>query len=511
MPSWGIHLEIANKLSQKIENIDKNLFMFGNVVPDINNGYVVKNISKIISHKITHYDGEKDFKGYRKFYIKYINNIKNPVVLGSLTHLITDYYFNNITYSKKAIWENGKVVGLKLNTGKIIKCDKETVRKMKVNDFKIFADYIYENHNLSIIKYNEEMLSINPIVEEFDITKEDAEKTIEYVNNYIENKKNIIDKCENKEYQIFTQNEMKQMSENCVDFILDFLKKINKIVIGKTAGFCYGVKRAVEGAENEIKNTKGPVYCLGEIVHNKQVVEDLKNKGITFVEDINEANGTTIIRAHGISKEIYENAKQENIELKDYTCPNVLRIHKIAEEYAEKGYFIFLCGSKKHPENLGTISHCPENSYIIEKEDDTFKALEKLEKSGIKKLLVISQTTYSLEKFYIIREIIENELPRNINLVIKNTICATTEQRQMETKELSKKVDIMIIIGGKNSSNTKKLYEVALENCSKTVCIENFEELENVQNEIKDAKKVGIMAGASTPQKSIEEVIKYLI
>ena len=231
MPSWGIHLGIANKLSQKIKNIDKNLFIYGNVVPDINNGYVVKNISKIISHKITHYDGEKDFKGYRKFYIKYINHIKNPVVLGSLTHLMTDYYFNSITYSKKAIWENGKVVGLKLNTGKELKCDKETVRKMKVNDFKIFADYIYKSHELSNIKYDEKMLSINPIVEEFDISKEDAEKTIEYVNSYIENKKNIIDKCENNKYQLFTQNEMEEISESCVKFILDFLDKINNCTI----------------------------------------------------------------------------------------------------------------------------------------------------------------------------------------------------------------------------------------------------------------------------------------
>ena len=146
MPSWGIHLEIANRLSKKIQNIDKNLFIFGNVVPDINNGYFIKNISKTISHKITHYDGEKDFKGYRKFYLKYIKNIDNPIILGSLTHLMTDYYYNNITYSKKAIWNNGKVVGLKLNTGKDIKCDKETVRKMKVNDFRIFANYIYTNN-----------------------------------------------------------------------------------------------------------------------------------------------------------------------------------------------------------------------------------------------------------------------------------------------------------------------------------------------------------------------------
>ena len=283
-----------------------------------------------------------------------------------------------------------------------------------------------------------------------------------------------------------------------------------EILIGKTAGFCYGVKRAVESAKKEANSSKELTYCLGEIVHNKQVVDELKQKGIKFIEAIENANGKAIIRAHGVAKEVYDKAKEQGVELVDCTCPNVLKIHKIAKEYAENGYFIFLCGSKTHPENLGTISYCGENVYVIEKENDTFKALEKLEKTRIKKLLVISQTTYSLEKFYIIKEIIENELPKNIELVIKNTICATTEQRQIETKELSKKVDIMIIIGGKNSSNTKKLYEVSIENCKKALCIETYKELENSQNDIKNANTIGIMAGASTPQKSIEEVVEYL-
>ena len=282
-----------------------------------------------------------------------------------------------------------------------------------------------------------------------------------------------------------------------------------EILVGKTAGFCYGVKKAVDGAKNENKNSKN-VYCLGEIVHNKQVINDLEEQGIKFIENIEDAKGTTIIRAHGVPKEIYEEAKKRNIELKDYTCPNVLRIHKIVEDYSQKGYFVFLCGSSKHPENLGTISHCNKNSYIIEKEDDTFKALEKLEKSGIKKLLVISQTTYSLEKFYIIKEIIENELPRNIELVVKNTICATTEQRQIETKELSKKVDFMIIIGGKNSSNTTKLYEIAKSNCTNTIHIENVNELPKEFIENESFEKIGITAGASTPDWIIKEVIDKL-
>lgn len=281
-----------------------------------------------------------------------------------------------------------------------------------------------------------------------------------------------------------------------------------EILVGKTAGFCYGVKRAVDGAKSEIKETKDHIYCLGEIVHNKQVVESLEKDGIIFIEDINESKGKTIIRAHGVPKEIYKEAEKRNIELKDYTCPNVLKIHKIAEEYSKKGYYIFLCGSKKHPENIGTISYCKENSYIIEKEDNTLKAIEHLEKTGIKKLLVISQTTYSLEKFYIIEEIIRNELPKNIELVIENTICKATELRQKETEEISKKVDSMIIIGGKNSSNTKKLYEISTKNCKNTICIETKEELQ--KSKFMNTKKIGIMAGASTPQKSIDEVVKFL-
>lgn len=280
-----------------------------------------------------------------------------------------------------------------------------------------------------------------------------------------------------------------------------------EILVGKTAGFCYGVKRAIDGAKSEIKKSKDPIYCLGEIVHNKQVVEELENEGITFIEDIKDAKGNTIIRAHGVPEEIYKEAEKRNIELKDYTCPNVLKIHKIAEEYSKKGYYVFLCGSKKHPENIGTKSYCKENSYIIEKEDDTLKALEKLEKTGIKKLLLISQTTYSLEKLYIIEERIKNELPKNIELVVKNTICKATELRQKETEELSKKVDSMIIIGGKNSSNTKKLYEIASKNCKNTICIETKDELK--KELYKDSEKIGIMAGASTPQKSIDEVVNF--
>ena len=280
-----------------------------------------------------------------------------------------------------------------------------------------------------------------------------------------------------------------------------------KIIVGKTAGFCYGVKRAVDGAKEALKQNK-ILYGLGEIVHNQEVVKELENLGMQFIENIGEANGKTIIRAHGIPKQVYEKARQNQIELIDYTCPKVLKVHQIAEEYANKGYYIFLLGNKKHPEIIGTLSYCGENKFVIEKEDDTIKALETFEKSGMKKILVISQTTYSLEKFYIIEEIIKNEIPRDVEVVVKNTICQATEIRQKETEKMAKKVDAMIIIGGKNSSNTKKLYEIAKQYCKTVLFIEN--ETEFILDNINSTDKVGIMAGASTPKESIEKVIEKL-
>lgn len=281
-----------------------------------------------------------------------------------------------------------------------------------------------------------------------------------------------------------------------------------EIIVGKNAGFCYGVKRAVEGAEEELQKSDGQIYCLGEIVHNKDVVKDLENKGLKFIENINEANGTTLIRAHGIPKSTYQEAQDKRIQIKDYTCPKVLTIHNIAEEYANKGYFIFLTGSKIHPENIGTISYCGQYFYVLEDEEELNYAIERLEKSGINKLLVISQTTFSAEKFEKIINKIKELIPENIEITIKNTICSATKVRQIETEELSKLVDKMIIIGGKNSSNTKKLFEIAKKYCNNSYCIENDMEIDTSMFNEKD--KIGIMAGASTPLESINSVVEKL-
>ena len=282
-----------------------------------------------------------------------------------------------------------------------------------------------------------------------------------------------------------------------------------EIIVGKNAGFCYGVKRAVDGAKEEIKNEEQSIYCLGEIVHNNDVVKSLESQGIKFIENISESDGTTIIRAHGIPKDVYEKAKELNIEIKDFTCPKVIKIHEIAEKYAQKGFYIFLTGSKKHPENIGTMSFCGNNYFIVENEDMLDDAIEQFKKSNIKKLLLISQTTFSVEKFKRIHNQIKNKIESNIEFVVKNTICAATKVRQEEVAELAKKVDKMIIIGGKNSSNTKKLFEVAKKYCKNSICIENENELDlNFFNEL---DKIGIMAGASTPQESIDAVVRKLV
>lgn len=220
-----------------------------------------------------------------------------------------------------------------------------------------------------------------------------------------------------------------------------------EIIVGESAGFCYGVKRAVEGTFEALQNANGEkIFCFGELVHNKIVTNKLKEDGATFVDDINDARSVSIIRAHGIRKSDYEYLERENIKFIDYTCPNVLKIHKIAEEYAQNGYCIFLLGDKNHPENIGTISFCGQNSCILDSLDEVLLALENVKNAGVKKLLVIAQTTYSVEKFNNIINEINSKAKNNMEVIVKNTICNATNVRQSETEKISKMVDCMIII-----------------------------------------------------------------
>ncbi len=277
-----------------------------------------------------------------------------------------------------------------------------------------------------------------------------------------------------------------------------------KIIVGKTSGFCFGVKNAVDKTQEQLDNNS-EVFCLGELVHNKQVIEKLESKGAKFITDIEDAKNKVIIRAHGAEKRIYEFANKNNIEIIDLTCPKVYAIHKIAEKYVNEGYYIILVGQSNHPEVVATESFCGQNYTIIESIEDISKVMGNFEKAKKNKLLIIAQTTYSLEKFNKIVENIKLKIP---NVEVKNTICNATRERQEETVSLANRVNAMIIVGGEQSSNTNKLYELAKKYCKNSQIVETVKELD--AKKLENCETVGIMAGASTPNESIEEIIKAL-
>lgn len=260
-----------------------------------------------------------------------------------------------------------------------------------------------------------------------------------------------------------------------------------EVIVGKHSGFCGGVKNSITKAEEELKLSNN-VYCLGEIIHNKQVVGDLQNKGLKIIDKIEDARKKVIIRAHGTTKFTYEYANSHNIELIDLTCPNVLKIHDDVQKFAKDNYFIFLIGIKNHAETIGTYSFCGKNSYIIENEDDILESISILKSSNLKDVLIISQTTFSVSLFDKITNSITNILGSDFNIHIEKSICNSTDVRQKEALEISKTVPLMITVGGKNSSNTKKLYEVSKINCKNVIHVETKDELD--LNFIKNFKKV---------------------
>lgn len=279
-----------------------------------------------------------------------------------------------------------------------------------------------------------------------------------------------------------------------------------EVKVGKLAGFCFGVKNAVEQTEKQLQQEK-EVYCLGELTHNRQVMEQLARKGLHVIEKIEEApeKATVIIRAHGVPPVIYEKAKKRNIKLVDLTCVKVLKIHQMASELVNQQYYIFLTGHKQHPEVIGIAGCCKNSVSIIEKEEDIGQAIQNWKARGKEKIALISQTTFHHKKWEEIVQKVQNLLPTN-EIKVLDTICPATSRRQAETEEMAKQMDQMIIIGGKNSSNTEKLYTIAKENCNQTIWIETKEDLKDFQRK----GKIGIMAGASTPATSIEEVVKWI-
>lgn len=275
-----------------------------------------------------------------------------------------------------------------------------------------------------------------------------------------------------------------------------------EVIVGKLAGFCKGVENAINKASNELEDKK--VYCLGEIVHNKQVVEKLENKGMITVNDIEEIpdGETAIFRAHGEAKKVYDRAKEKNLKIIDLTCGNVKRIHQKVEKESEKA-FILILGKKNHPEVIGTQGFSRENSFVIETEDDILDAYMEYEKTNLGTVYVVAQTTFSSKYFDKLAEEIEINFIE-ADVIIDKTICLATEERQKETEEMSKIFHTMVIIGGKNSANTKELVQIAEKNCKNVYAIQTAEDLKDV--DFSNIEKVGVMAGASTPSFIIEEI-----
>lgn len=273
---------------------------------------------------------------------------------------------------------------------------------------------------------------------------------------------------------------------------------MSNIRVAESAGFCFGVKRAIEMAYEAI-GVEPKLYSYGQLIHNKTVTDDLASKGLEIVENLDGlTEGTLLIRSHGVGKALYDEAEAKGLKILDGTCPFVKKIHNIVHEKLPNGMGIIIVGDGTHPEVIGINGWC-ENAAVILEDEEAAKTKEIPEKD---RYAVVVQTTFRQAKFDKILEILQD---RGVNMEIHNTICSATEKRQTEAEELSKTVDKMIVIGGKNSSNTQKLVEICAKNCGNTVHIETICDL--VLNNFGKYDKIGITAGASTPPAIIKEVV----
>lgn len=275
------------------------------------------------------------------------------------------------------------------------------------------------------------------------------------------------------------------------------------VILAKSAGFCFGVKRALETVDAQVEKGKKPIYTYGPIIHNEIVVSDLEEKGVHVLpEDEPLATGsfgTVVIRSHGVSRNVKQSIEDSGYALVDATCPFVLKIHKVVEEYGKEGYFILITGDESHPEVQGIIGWIPEGtSYAVISSEEEAKNFSLKEK---KKICMVSQTTFQYNKFEELVEIIKQ---KGYDVFCLNTICSATEERQKEAASIAGKVDVMIVIGGKHSSNSQKLYEICKKRNPQTYFIQSRHDLD--LSVLQSINTVGITAGASTPQKIIQEV-----
>ena len=278
-----------------------------------------------------------------------------------------------------------------------------------------------------------------------------------------------------------------------------------EVRLAKSAGFCFGVQRAVEQVYSHAEKGEG-IYTYGPIIHNEEVVKDLEKKGVRVIDEdsldsIKE--GTVIIRSHGVEKAVCDHIQSLGLTCVDATCPFVKRIHKVVEKESVAGKQIVIIGSAVHPEVVGIMGWSSTPAIVIETEEEA----ENFTLSEDKEICVVSQTTFNYIKF---NKIVEKLTKRGYNVSVVNTICNATEERQTEAREIAREADVMIVIGGKHSSNTRKLYEICARECEHTYFIQTLADLKLEELPNKSVGLVGITAGASTPNNIIEEVQNYV-
>ncbi len=277
-----------------------------------------------------------------------------------------------------------------------------------------------------------------------------------------------------------------------------------EIILAKTAGFCFGVKRAVDTVYSEIENeSTSRVYTYGPIIHNEEVVKDLESRGVNVLSEEMIScgkgldNAKTVIRSHGVGRDVYDRLNDMGVSIVDATCPFVKKIHKIVDEESSRGSRIIIVGDKAHPEVKGIMGWCNNEPEVI----NSLKEAEKIDVLEGEKVVLVAQTTFNS---IIYKDLVEFFRKKDYNVCVYNTICNATWERQEEARQLAASVDVMIVIGGTNSSNTQKLYDISRKECKNTYYIQTLVDLDLTV--IKSAKRVGITAGASTPNNIIKEV-----
>ena len=276
-----------------------------------------------------------------------------------------------------------------------------------------------------------------------------------------------------------------------------------QVELAKSAGFCFGVQRAVDTVYKQIEeNSAEKIYTYGPIIHNEEVIKDMEKKGVEVIlseEELKQIkSGIVIIRSHGVPKRICDLLDENKVRYVDATCPFVKKIHRIVEEKSRDGYHIVIIGNREHPEVMGIEGWAQGPATIIQTEEEA-RAFELASES--EKVCVVAQTTFNYNKFKDLVEIISE---KGYDISVLNTICNATRERQTEARSIAKEVDAMIVIGDKHSSNTQKLYEICSRECHNTYYIQTLDDFD--MNQLRSVETVGITAGASTPNNIIEEV-----